>query len=92
MESILAGRKADTIYMVHGCCECGRYNDQTKELYDDGFENDKSIERYAAQFAQVYSRPSTQFGPYFLVSKGLNTFYVSISSIICRNYIHVDTF
>ncbi|KAI8645494.1 hypothetical protein BD408DRAFT_458781 [Parasitella parasitica] len=42
MERMLVGRKVDLLFkrqhLEYGCSECGRYADQTKELYDGSFK------------------------------------------------------
>lgn len=42
MESKKMGRKADLLFLrqrlEYGCAECGRYDNQTKELYDGSFK------------------------------------------------------
>jgi uncharacterized UBP type Zn finger protein len=42
MERKLIGRKVDLLFqrqhLEYGCSECGRYEDQTKELYDGSFK------------------------------------------------------
>lgn len=42
MERKLLGRKVDLLFkrqhLEYGCSECGRYEDQTKELYDGSFK------------------------------------------------------
>lgn len=39
--------KADLLFLrqnlEYGCCECGRYDDPTKELYDGGFKMTKVL-------------------------------------------------
>jgi hypothetical protein len=47
MERKTCGRKLDLVFfrqlLEYGCCECGRDDDQTKELYDGGFKMAKVL-------------------------------------------------
>lgn len=42
MERKVAGRKVDLLFtrqrLEYGCCECGRFDDDTKQLYDGLFK------------------------------------------------------
>jgi ribosomal protein L44E len=43
----MVGRKVDLLFLrqslEYGCCECGRYDDPTKEMNDGGFKMTKVL-------------------------------------------------
>ncbi|KAG1471986.1 hypothetical protein G6F56_001801 [Rhizopus delemar] len=47
MERKVAGRKVDLLFtrqrLEYGCCECGRFDDDTKQLYDGSFKMAKVL-------------------------------------------------
>jgi hypothetical protein len=47
MERKVVGRKVDLLFtrqrLEYGCCECGRFDDHTKQLYDGSFKMAKVL-------------------------------------------------
>ncbi|KAI8878745.1 hypothetical protein K501DRAFT_195110, partial [Backusella circina FSU 941] len=47
MERKVTGRKVDLLFtrqrLEYGCCECGRFDDDTKQLYDGSFKMAKVL-------------------------------------------------
>ncbi|CAO3687004.1 unnamed protein product [Rhizopus stolonifer] len=78
----LVGRKVDMLYMQqrleYGCCECGRFDDPTKEMNDGGFKMVKVLKDMLYRLYQ--SAPSTVRD---LVLPGFLLFETKFTLVVC---------